>query len=295
MKWLNFFKKKSNAYTSNNVGAFYDQYYDAFNKVYGDVIQAFRTNDLTKILSYQQEQIGMQDGFTILDAGCGVCGPATYFAKHSNTNIHALTISKVQYEVGKKKIEAENFSDRLNVYHHDYHQIDTLFKKDFFDRIYFLESFGHSNQKEKLLKACWKTLKPGGEIYIKDLFIRKVANAGTQAKIDKEIVKINNAYHYDVADLNQFLDTVRNIGYIICFVKTIDIPLEDFENLAISNEWQELTGIATIASWDNYVFPIDFFEIKLYKPEYDTQKGMHRYFIQNLFQIKVNHVDGSNL
>ncbi|MBL0078693.1 MAG: class I SAM-dependent methyltransferase [Bacteroidetes bacterium] len=295
MKLFNFFSSKSKDYSSIDVGSFYDQHYDAFHKVYGEVIQAFRTNDLSKILTYQIEQIGIEDGFTILDAGCGVCGPARFFAKHTSTHIHAVSISKVQCTVGEQKINEENLSDKITVHHHDYHKIDKLFKKDFFDRIYFLESFGHSNNKEMLIKACWKVLKPGGEIYIKDLFIRKVANAGTQNKINKEITKINNAYHYDVADLNLFLDLVRDIGYVISFVKTIDISLEDFENLAISNEWQELTGIATIASWDNYVFPIDFFEIKLYKPEYDTAKGMHRYFIQNLFQLKVNNLDKNEL
>lgn len=295
MNLFNILKKRSKSYVSDDVGKFYDEYFDAFNKVYGEVIQAFRTNDLSKILDYQIAQIGIEPGFTILDAGCGVCGPARYFAKNTLAQIYAITISQVQYEVAKKKIEEEGLSDRLQVRKHDYHQLSKCFKKDFFDRIYFLESFGHSNNKEHLLKECWKVLKPGGEIYIKDLFIRKVANIGTQAKIDREIVKINNAYHYDVADLNKFLDIVRDVGYVISFVKTIDISLEDFENLAISNEWQELTGIAKIDSWTNYVFPVDFFEVKLYKPEYDASKGVHRYFIQNLFQIKVNHLDERDL
>lgn len=295
MNLFNIFRQKSKSYVSEDVGRFYDEHYEAFNKVYGEVIQAFRTNDLSKILDYQIAQIGIEPHHTILDAGCGVCGPARYFAKHTQANIHAVTISQVQYEVAKGKIETEGLADRLQVHRQDYHQLRKRFAKDFFDRIYFLESFGHSNDKERLLKECWKVLKPGGEIYIKDLFIRKVANAGTQAKINREIVKINNAYHYDVADLNAFLDIVRNLGYVISFVKTIDISLEDFENLAISNEWQELTGIATIDNWTNYVFPIDFFEVKLYKPEYDTSKGVHRYFIQNLFQIKVNHVDENDL
>lgn len=68
MKLFNFFSSKSKDYSSIDVGSFYDQHYDAFHKVYGEVIQAFRTNDLSKILTYQIEQIGIEDGFTILDA-----------------------------------------------------------------------------------------------------------------------------------------------------------------------------------------------------------------------------------
>ena len=35
--------------------------------------------------------------------------------------------------------------------------------------------------------------------------------------------------------------------------------INDFENLAISNEFQELTGIAKIDNWEEYIFPVDFF------------------------------------
>jgi hypothetical protein len=138
-------------------------------------------------------------------------------------------------------------------------------------------------------------LKPGGEVYIKDLFIRVSDNWFVQRKINQEIDKINQAYWYDVADLNSFVDMVRKLGYVIVFIKTIDIPLEDFENLSISNEFQELTGIAKIDNWEKYIFPIDFFEVKLYKPEYDVSKGMHRYFLQNIFQIQMNHINKNDL
>lgn len=293
-RWFKTAVKEPN-YTPAEVGQFYDQYYDAFNKVYGEVIQAFRTNDLSKILDYQIEQIGLKENMQVLDAGCGVCGPARYFARQTKANIKAITISAEQCKVASEKIIAENLEALINVQQADYHQVNQLFDKDYFDKIYFLESFGHSPNKALLLKNMWKILKPGGEIYIKDLFIRKVADQHIQSKINKEINKINEAYRYEVADLNEFCNLVRDLGFVIVFIKTIDIGLNDFENLAISNEFQELTGIAKIDSWNNYVFPVDFFEVKLYKPEYDTAKGVHRYFIQNLFQIKVNQIDKEDL
>ena len=149
--------------------------------------------------------------------------------------------------------------------------------------------------KEKLLKSIWKVLKPGGEVYIKDLFRRVSNNWLVQRKIDAEINKINKAYFYDVTDLNAFVDWVRKIGYVIVFIKTIDIPLADFENLSISNEFQELTGIAKIDNWEKYIFPIDFFEVKLYKPEYNIEKGKHRYFLQNIYQLQMNHINKEEL
>lgn len=294
-----FYKSKSNKKNSclhsQSVGEFYNINHDAFIQVYGEIIQAFRTNNLENILNYQIEQIGLKEEHRVLDAGCGVCGPARYFANNVGCSIDAISISEKQVDVSKELIEIEKLSDKIKVQRHDYHEVDMLFDKETFDKIYFLESFGHSLDKEKLLKSMWKILKPGGEIYIKDLFRRISKNWFVQRKIDSEIDKINKAYYYDVADLSEFVDLVRKIGFVIVFIKTIDIPLEDFENLSISNEFQELTGIAKIDNWEKYIFPIDFFEVKLYKPEYDIEKGKHRYFLQNIYQIQMNHIDKNQL
>jgi SAM-dependent methyltransferase len=289
------YNKKKSSEHAEDVGIFYNKNHDAFIKVYGEIIQAFRTNNLDNILNYQINQINLQPEHRVLDAGCGVCGPARHFANNVGCSIDAISISEKQVSVSKELIEKERLSDKIKVHKQDYHEADKLFNRETFDKIYFLESFGHSPDKEKLLKSMWKVLKPGGEIYIKDLFRRISKNWLVQRKIDSEIDKINKAYYYDVADLNEFVDLVRKIGYVIVFIKTIDIPLEDFENLSISNEFQELTGIAKIDNWEKYIFPIDFFEVKLYKPEYDIEKGKHRYFLQNVYQIQMNHIDKNDL
>jgi hypothetical protein len=74
----------------------------------------------------------------------------------------------------------------------------------------------------------------------------------------------------------------------VAAVKTIDLKMEEFENLMISNEFQELTGIAKIENWADYIFPIDFFELFLYKPQFDLQFGLDKYFLQNLMYMQVH-------
>lgn len=289
------FNKKKTQYSTDDVGVFYNENHHAFLKVYGEVIQAFRTNDLANLLNNQIVQIGIEKKQRVLDAGCGVCGPARFFAKNVGCKIDAVSVSSTQVEAAKVAIAAEGLGDKIQVYQQDYHEVDKFFPKETFDKVYFLESFGHSNDKEKLLRAVWNVLKPGGEVYIKDLFRRKSRSWLVQHKIDAEIKKINKAYCYDVTDLSEFVDLVREIGYVIVFIKTIDIPLEDFENLSISNEFQELTGIAKIDNWEKYIFPIDFFEVKLFKPEYDIEKGKHRYFLQNIYQMQIEHINKNKL
>ncbi|QQS29363.1 MAG: class I SAM-dependent methyltransferase [Sphingobacteriales bacterium] len=280
---------KSAQHTSEDVRVFYNQYTDKFLEVYGQVIQAFRTKDVQKLLDYELKSMGLEAGQTLLDAGCGVCAPAIYFASQLPVRIEAVTISEVQASEAANAISHAGLEDKITVKTGDYHELDKLYPPETFDIVYFLESFGHAHHPEKVLQSAWKVLKPGGTLYIKDLFRKIAPYPALQEQIDAEIGKINAAYRYNVSDLNNILDIVRKIGYVIMSLNTIDIPLEDFENLTISNDFQELTGVGKITNWEEYVFPIDFFELKCYKPLHDLSQGAGRYFLQNLYYMQIEH------
>lgn len=276
-------------HSAREVGDFYNAQTDSFLKVYGEVIQAFRTNDVKKLLDYQIETIGFEKGQRVLDAGCGVCGPASYFAKNVGVQVEAITISEDQVEKAKKYISDEGLEGKVNVTHGDYHQLEQYYESDSFDVVYFLESFGHATNHEQVLNSAWGMLKPGGKLYIKDLFIKEAAIESLKNDIQREVKNINDAYRYNIADLYEVLKFVRKKGYILSSVKTIDLPLEDFENLTISNDFQELTGINKIENLKEYVFPVDFFEITCIKPWNALEYGNSRYFLQNLFYMQMHN------
>ncbi len=274
-------------HTPSDVEEFYDKQTDNFLKVYGEVIQAFRTKDIANLLDYQIDSIGLKGGMQVLDAGCGVCGPAVYFAEKTGVHIDAVTISGVQAEIAKKKIEAKGLSGKVHVHHGDYHRLQDIFTDNKFDVVYFLESWGHSTDKAKAIDSAWQVLRPGGLLYIKDLFTKEPLTPVQKPFIDRELTRINSAYRYQVADLYPVLEYLRKKGWILSELKTVDIPLDDFENLSISNDFQELTGIGKIDNWGDYVFPVEFFELKCTKPELDNFTGNSRYFLQNLFYKRV--------
>ena len=274
--------------TPSQVGEFYNTYNEKFVQVYGDIIQAYRTTDVTKLLDYEIVSIGFTPGMKACDAGCGVCGPAIYFAQKCGIQIEALTVSEVQKQEAVKRITAANLNNKVSVNVGDYHDIAGSLGKEKFDVVYFLESFGHSFNHSKAIESAWNALKPGGTLYIKDLFRKIAVYPEHQVKIDYEISRINEAYRYNIAELNTVLDAMRKQGFAIMFVKTVDLKLEDFENLTISNDFQELTGIAKIENWEDYIFPVDFFEIKCYKPVNDLQYGLDKYFLQNLYWMQVH-------
>lgn len=282
-------RETSTNHSATEVGDFYNAQTDNFLKVYGEVIQAFRTNDVKKLLDYQIETIGFEPGQRVLDAGCGVCGPARFFAKNAGIQVEAITISEDQVEKSRAYIAAEGLEGNVNVTHGDYHQLEKYYEADSFDIVYFLESFGHATNHEQVLHSAWGMLKPGGKLYIKDLFIKEAAIESLKKDIRREVKNINDAYRYNIADLYEVLKFVRKKGYILSSVKTIDLPLEDFENLTISNDFQELTGINKIENLQEYVFPVDFFEITCIKPWNALEYGNSRYFLQNLFYMQMHN------
>ena len=282
------FQKKKQVLTPASVAEFYNQYNDKFLQVYGEVIQAYRTHDIGKLLDYQIETMQLKPGMKIVDAGCGICGPASYFAKNAGVEIHAITISEEQFKKSKEKIIDNKGTDSVKVYCGDYHEMKEVVKQEDFDVVYFLESFGHSPYPENAIDAAWKVLKPGGMLYIKDLFIREPLLPEHAPKIEREIQKINEAYRYNIADMYEVLKHIRKTGWIVKAIKTIDLGLQDFENLTISNEFQELTGIAKIENWEDYIFPVDFFELILIKPHFKLENGLDKYFLQNLMYMQVH-------
>ena len=273
---------------SQKVGEFYNQYNDKFLEVYGDVIQAFRTKDLSKLLDYQIETMDLKKGEKCIDAGCGVCGPATYFAEKAGVQIDAVTISEEQVRRAEEKIKSKGLKKQVKVYLGDYHELPLMFPHETYDVVYFLESFGHSFDHTKAVQSAWAMLKPGGRLYIKDLFLKEAAIEEHEPRILEEAAKINEAYRYNIADLYKILKAIRKQGMIISRLKTIDLKLEEFENLTISNDFQELTGIYQIESWDNYMFPVDFYELVAIKPQYDMKYGSDKYFLQNLYYMQVH-------
>ena len=50
-------------------------------EVYGQIIQAFRTQNVNEYLDYTAQKMGLSDMDKVLDAGCGDAGPAVHFAQ----------------------------------------------------------------------------------------------------------------------------------------------------------------------------------------------------------------------
>lgn len=265
-----------------DVKHFYNATTDKFMEVYGQIIQAFRTQNVNEYLDYTAQKIGLSDMDKVLDAGCGVAGPAVHFAqKNPHLKIEAITISEVQVQLAKTNIVENELENQINVTLLDYHEMARYYDHESFDAVYFLESFGHSPDQEKLIEAAIQLVKPGGKIYIKDLFKRESKLDWEQQRIDEICEEINSAYEYQIPELDKVLSVLRKNEMTLNFVGVPEIKTREFENLTISNDFQELFGIGKIESWQDYIFPIDFYEIVAQKPIIKDKSKLHLYFLNN--------------
>jgi len=206
----------------------YNKFHNYYLSYYGQTFQAHRPADIEELHSYLNKQINFKKGDKVLDAGCGVCGPAIYFAKKNKISIDAISNSEKQIETAQELISKNKFGEQIQLHLNDYHYIDRMFQSESFDKILFLESFGHSENKEDLLTASYNMLKFGGVLYIKDYFAAEVT--GTEQRklqMKKAVNNLEKYYCYYLADLYDTLKTCRILGFEIEFIKKPDFKLSN--------------------------------------------------------------------
>ena len=131
-----------------------EEYYDKWTPTYledfGTYFQALQTTVPSDLMKHVVEVTSITKGMTILDAGCGVCGPAIDLAKLETVYIDAITLSQEQIKTGAELVENEKeLKGQIRSKYGDYHNIGKVYGAEKFDLIYFLESLSHSNDPEK--------------------------------------------------------------------------------------------------------------------------------------------------
>ncbi|OPZ97716.1 MAG: Demethylrebeccamycin-D-glucose O-methyltransferase [Bacteroidetes bacterium ADurb.Bin408] len=219
---------------------------------------------------YIMQSAGIKDGIKILDAGCGVCGPAIYFAGKRDINIDAITVSQKQADVAAENIIKAGLEHKISVRHADFHQVDKLFPENSFDLILFLESYGHAYNHEKLIKAATKVLKKGGHIYIKDYFKKDLPGSLLQRQLIRMGIKnMNNVYRYNTPDLYHTIYILRQLNFELKWLRIPDIP--EWDGNKVIQKFHEKNNIAFYNGKDelydqnNGRFIVDPYEMLFYK------------------------------
>jgi ectoine hydroxylase-related dioxygenase (phytanoyl-CoA dioxygenase family)/ubiquinone/menaquinone biosynthesis C-methylase UbiE len=258
------------------VERYYDEWTGRYLEVYGDMIQAFRSADDKDTLGRIANSIGFKPGEHILDAGCGVGGPARFFAQNNGVTVEGVTVSQVQVDTAKEKNLAAGLDDKIKIKKADFHTLTEHFNRERFDKVLFLESLGHSKEPEKVLKGAFDVLKPGGYVYIKDFYAKESDNPEYQAYIDRLVNNINVAYSYNTLDLNVVLKAMRRAGFEVEFIRPV--PIE--HDIEVRADFESKFGIDLFESGLDFPYA-DWLEIKCWKPTYRF-KNQKQFVNENL-------------
>lgn len=164
--------------TDPDTGAFYDRWTELFLAGSGPVFQAgiLRTGDPPREVPEHSvvvlaERAGLRDGDRVLDAGCGVAGPATIIAHHfPAVVVDCVTNSYRQAAIARRRIVEVGLEDRVRVHLADYQILP--FRSARFDKVLFLESTGYATDLVATYREAHRVLEPGGSVYVKDVFTK---------------------------------------------------------------------------------------------------------------------------
>lgn len=198
---------------------YYDKWTTQYLDIYGDIFQAARPGVDVDLLDYFIQRMGIEDGMTLLDAGCGVCGPSVYFAEHRDITIDALTISNVQVEIAKAHINKSGLAERVRVQKGDFHRLEKIYPVSSYDIVFFLESIGYAESLHSVLSGAFKVLKPGGCVYIKDYFFVPPVSSKQVAAQTETANEVRREYCYRVLNIESTLSLLRELGFYIVFIK----------------------------------------------------------------------------
>lgn len=195
------------------------RYYDEATPLY---VQHLGTTLQAALLSSQDDPVararasnlalaaaaGIQPGDHVLDAGCGVCGPSIDITSGINdVLIEAVTISAVQCNIGRRRAGEAGLSDRVRVTMADYHALP--FVANSFDKVIFFESSGYTNNAPLLFSEVFRVLRPGGRVYIKDIFrLEKALTAVEQ----EQLALFDRVYAFCTPKLSETWQALRDAG-----------------------------------------------------------------------------------
>lgn len=221
---------------------YYDKNNDLYLGKYGTIIQAARPQSDNDLVEYYIKSMDIKDGMRLLDAGCGVCGIAIEIAKRINVRIDGITISTTQFDVAISDINENNLTNKISVVKGDYSELHKHYAANYFDLIYFHESLGYADDMIKVLQSASQVLKPGGSIYIKDFFLVPITNRKNKLIQNDFKKEIRKQYLYKVLEFEMLVAVLRELGFYIEFIKSMDFN-EDFTkalNYEVSNNEHDI-------------------------------------------------------
>jgi sterol 24-C-methyltransferase len=199
--------------TRSEIEAYWTVAHDAYLAHVGTTFQAGRIASGASMRDsnvWLARRAGLTAGQRVLDAGCGVCGPAIDIAREiAGIRIVGVTLVQRQAETAARLVANAGLGDRVHVMCADYHRLP--FAGGSFDAVLFLESLGYASALTTLFAEIFRVLQLGGTLYVKDVFRRERLWSDQERD---EIEAFDRAYVQRTPLLGECLAAARAAGFV---------------------------------------------------------------------------------
>jgi cyclopropane fatty-acyl-phospholipid synthase-like methyltransferase len=197
----------------NSVKRYYEQWHERYVESFGAVFQSAQMASHGELIQRIIGLCELKKDMKILDAGCGVGGPAMMLAESAGVIVEGITISPSQARHGALGIEKRGLEERVFIREGDFHLLSKYFPENQFDVIIFLESLVHSHDPKTVFNESDKVLKKGGILFIKDLFSKEGTEKKELSRIRTATENTNRYCRLKARPSSRIVEIAKNSGF----------------------------------------------------------------------------------
>lgn len=211
-------------FPAEDVARYYDEWTERYEAVFGEVFQHLKAGDQDQLLDHMVDVAAMADGERLVDAGCGVAGPARHFARRRAVTIDAVTVSPGQADRARHLVAESDVAGRIAVHVGDFHDLAAVVEPGSADLVYFLEALVHSHDPLTALRSAHAVLRPGGRLYVKDFYRGRSDDPAAQRVIDECVEATNRICHLTIRNTEDVRGWITEAGFAIEVDQALAVP-----------------------------------------------------------------------